>query len=147
MSILPTLGTRNLAERCRHDIRVLRPQKPPSSKTGLISINIEAFKKCIQLHLASSCLSQTSLETSTEDWRKSIIAALDTYAPLKSIKISSQQKPWTTPEIRKVMVQRDKAYKSATQSGISSVIERFRAQRGRVCNVLNIAKNNYYTHK
>ncbi|OXU19101.1 hypothetical protein TSAR_009320 [Trichomalopsis sarcophagae] len=41
MSILPTLGTRNLAERCRHDIRVLRPQKPPSSKTGLISINID----------------------------------------------------------------------------------------------------------
>ncbi|OXU31837.1 hypothetical protein TSAR_001815 [Trichomalopsis sarcophagae] len=36
MSILPTLGTRNLAERCRHDIRVLRPQKPPRvAKLGL----------------------------------------------------------------------------------------------------------------
>ncbi|OXU16661.1 hypothetical protein TSAR_000915, partial [Trichomalopsis sarcophagae] len=38
--LLPTLGIRYLGERCRHDIRVLQPQKPPSSKTGLISINI-----------------------------------------------------------------------------------------------------------
>ncbi|OXU27642.1 hypothetical protein TSAR_000468 [Trichomalopsis sarcophagae] len=38
--VLSTLGTGYLGERCRHDIRVLRPQKPPSSKIGLISINI-----------------------------------------------------------------------------------------------------------
>ena len=35
-----TLGTTYLGERCRRDIRVQRTQKPPSSKTGLISINI-----------------------------------------------------------------------------------------------------------
>ncbi|OXU30347.1 hypothetical protein TSAR_016182 [Trichomalopsis sarcophagae] len=38
--ILSTLGTRYLRERCPRDIRVLRPQKPPSRKTGLISINV-----------------------------------------------------------------------------------------------------------
>ncbi|OXU31833.1 hypothetical protein TSAR_008282 [Trichomalopsis sarcophagae] len=38
--ILFTVGTRYLGERCRHDILILRPQKPPSNKTGLISINI-----------------------------------------------------------------------------------------------------------
>ncbi|OXU19095.1 hypothetical protein TSAR_015967, partial [Trichomalopsis sarcophagae] len=44
--ILSTLGTRYLRERCRHDIRVLQPQKSPSSKTGLISINIYGRKLC-----------------------------------------------------------------------------------------------------
>ncbi|OXU27967.1 hypothetical protein TSAR_009998, partial [Trichomalopsis sarcophagae] len=39
--ILSFLSTRYLGERCRHDICVLRPQKTPSSKTGLISINID----------------------------------------------------------------------------------------------------------
>ncbi|OXU18730.1 hypothetical protein TSAR_005379 [Trichomalopsis sarcophagae] len=37
---LSTLDTRYLGDRCRRDIRVQQPQKPPSSETGFISFNI-----------------------------------------------------------------------------------------------------------
>ncbi|OXU16970.1 hypothetical protein TSAR_003704 [Trichomalopsis sarcophagae] len=38
--ILSTLGTEYLGGCCRRDIRVQRPPKPLSSKSGLILINI-----------------------------------------------------------------------------------------------------------
>ena len=127
------------------------PRLPPTAIKcrNLNNLNLN------QLHeLLSSNLSPTNYapEIVTDiNWYErslstAISAAFEQLAPLRSVTIPSKHKPWVTPELKRQMKIRDKAYKLASQSQLPELKACFTRLRSLVSNALDTAKNNYLSN-
>ncbi|OXU23742.1 hypothetical protein TSAR_001373 [Trichomalopsis sarcophagae] len=78
--MLPTLGTGYLEERCRRDIRVQRPQKPPSDKTrhyqvhGVFTCHLNTSSQvCAETPSRGDGTRAESAENSGKEWHKNTV--------------------------------------------------------------------------
>lgn len=78
---------------------------------------------------------------------QNIETLFNTFVPLQSNRIRSNQKPWFTTEIKRLMVDRDYAYSRWKRYKTSNLHETFRKTRNNVTKVIRVAKSKYYSEK
>ena len=68
----------------------------------------------------------------------------DSHAPFRRKKVRSSNSPWLTPDLKKLMFERDKAKKLASRVGSSETWMHFKALRNTVNITIKKAKVEYY---
>ena len=133
---------------------ILNIDTPKAPPTTIVCRNLNNLNQNRLHELLSSNLSPENYapETVTDINRyetslsSAILNAFEQLAPLKSITIPSKHKPWVTPQIKRQMKIRDKAYKLASQSHLPELKKHFSQLRSLVSNALDTAKNNYLSN-
>ena len=68
----------------------------------------------------------------------------DSHAPFRRKKVRNLNSPWLTPDLKKLMFERDKAKKLASRAGSSETWMHFKALRNKVNIAIKKAKVEYY---
>ena len=65
-------------------------------------------------------------------WRNMFLNICDSHAPFRRKKVRNTNSPWLTPDLKKLMFERDKAKKLASRAGSSETWMHFNALRTKV---------------
>ena len=77
-------------------------------------------------------------------WRNMFLNICDSHAPFPRTKVRNSNSPWLTPDLKKLMFERDKAKKLASRAGSNETWMRFKALRNKVNTAIKKAKVSYY---
>ncbi|KAL7288539.1 hypothetical protein TKK_0017282 [Trichogramma kaykai] len=88
-----------------------------------------------------------SLEPLVSAITTAIISAADSLAPLRPVRLTAHHKPWVDCEVRRLMHDRDRAYRRFRRCHRHSDLVQYRALRAEVRSTLDAKKNMYYAAK
>ncbi|XP_057335410.1 uncharacterized protein LOC130674159 [Microplitis mediator] len=101
---------------------------------------------------ASWCASERSNRNDVNEHTRSltriIVDSIDRHVPMKQIIIPAKwkNKQWMNAEIKKLMYQRDEAYKEAKEESDELLWSRYKELRNMVVDEIRKAKKNFYAH-
>jgi hypothetical protein len=75
---------------------------------------------------------------------KIFMTVVDKHAPFKSKRVRNKNNPWMTPEIRTLLINRDKLKRNALISNDTDNWLHFKLARNKCSNMLKEAKRDYY---
>ena len=79
-----------------------------------------------------------------EVWKQSFLAVANLHAPVKKRRVRNSKAPWLTPEIKRLMWERDKIKRIATVTGDQLKWAEYRRLKNRVNHSIKASKKNYY---
>ena len=79
-----------------------------------------------------------------EVWKQSFLAVANLHAPVKKRRVRNSKAPWLTPEIKRLMWERDKIKQIATVTGDQLKWAEYRRLKNRVNHSIKASKKNYY---
>lgn len=71
----------------------------------------------------------------------------DKLAPMTTFTTSPRKKPWVTADIRRLISERRRLYRTACRSQTEHSVRNYRRVRNEVCSRLSTAKNNFIAHR
>ena len=79
-----------------------------------------------------------------EVWKQSFLAVANLHAPVKKRRVRNSNAPWLTPEIKRLMWERDRIKRIAIVTSDQLKWAEYRRLRNRVNHSIKASKNNYY---
>ncbi|CAB0032320.1 unnamed protein product, partial [Trichogramma brassicae] len=144
---------------CAHDLIELRycvpvkPPKPPNTikSRRLGSVNPGRLRDLLTSQFATVSAdlasSESGVDAAVTSFAAGLLSVFDTIAPLRAFTVRSRCKPWVAPDLRRLMKDRDRAYKRASDSEVQMDIYNYRKLRNLVKTRLDQAKNDYIANR
>ena len=79
-----------------------------------------------------------------EVWKQSFLAVANLHAPVKKRRVRNSNAPWLTPEIKRLMWERDRIKRIAIVTSDQLKWAEYRRLRNRVNHSIKVSKKNYY---
>ena len=101
---------------------------------------LAAFGRWLSLHDWNSVSSERSVEKLVSDFTASITRAMDTFFPIQTAKLRSNDKPWMSVSIKQLITARQQAFSFGN-------IDLWGHYKGKVMYAIQLKKKNFYSNK
>ena len=126
---------RNMPQRERPRLIETRNYKDFDAEIFLYDLSNQPWNNIKQLDDPNEMLST---------WNTLFLNTLNTHAPIKRKRVRNTEAPWITPEIKKLMFERDNLKKKATVSKTSRSWGLYQKARNKTNNKIQEAKRSYH---
>ena len=101
---------------------------------------LAAFGRWLTSHDWNLVSSEGSVEELVSDFTARITQAMDTFFPIQTVKLHSNDKPWMSVSIKQLIIARQQAFSCGN-------IDLWRHCKGKVKHAIQLKKNNFYSDK
>ena len=95
----------------------------------------------------SDYVNYTCVNAAYKDFTSKFLSTVDSVAPIRTVRVKANTKPWFDNEVLIAIRYRDKLYKRCKQTGTEDDIDCFKAARSSLKKMINIKKKLYFEEK